>query len=77
MNMKGVHVLNAQFLLTFQHILRFVGCNYGHVKATDEGQSFSAQNTAGVNTIGEGIFKIQLKTHALKSARNLSECSQL
>ena len=23
-----------------QHILRFVGCNYGHVKAADESQSF-------------------------------------
>ena len=39
--MKGVNVLYAQFLLTCQHILRFVGCNYGHVKAADEGQSIS------------------------------------
>ena len=43
MYMKGVYVLNAQFLLTCQHIhvLRFVGCNYGHVKAADESQSIS------------------------------------
>ena len=38
---KGVYVINAHFLLTRQLILRFVGSNYGHVKAADESQSIS------------------------------------
>ena len=38
---KGVYVINAHFLLTRQLILRFVGSNYGHVKAADESQIIS------------------------------------
>ena len=53
MYVKGVHVWNAQFLLTCKLILWFVGCNCGYVKQADENLKASA-NASNTMVVGSG-----------------------